>query len=52
MSVPTGDPELDMLLAKALEAYYNGDSSDISDTLRDILIHFGALITDNASDHS
>jgi len=43
MSIPTGDPELDMLLAQALEAYYSGDSSDISDALRDLLIHYGAL---------
>jgi len=46
MSVPTGDPELDMLLAEAVEAYYSGDSSDISDALRDLLIHYGALTTD------
>lgn len=50
MSIPTGDPQLDVLLAEAAAAYYSGDGSDISDALRDILIHFGALVTDNAND--
>jgi hypothetical protein len=41
------DIELAALLANGREAYDSGDSSDISDALRDLLMYFDAITAFN-----
>lgn len=43
----TGNPILPCLLDTALAAYRSGDSSNISDALRDLLIYFDHLLPAN-----
>lgn len=44
MSVPTGDPQLDMLLAQGVKAYLYGEAQEVRSSLYALLRHHGAII--------